>query len=493
MSNPGKTRSKFFQTGWFKYAYPIVSALLFGIYPVLFFYSKNVNLILISSLERILAIYLVLIVLIYGICLLLNRHTPIKAANAANVILLFMNTYGIFFRFLEEKDLIMVKHYTLLPFYLFVAVWLAWQVTRIKKKPSQTVWFAVTGIFLVLTIVNIISIIPAEVRKSRAQNTSYSEIEPVAVAGGEKLPDIYYLIFDEFSGFKAMREYWHTAEVDPFKDFLIEKGFFVAEDSLSSGTSTLHQMSIRLNYTEYPDIPDQEAKYFELIADSAALKFAKSKGYTTVVFDEVSWPYPTMPTINADILYEIDPSDNSDFGMIFDDFGVLITDNTMFYALSDLYQLEDFGYRPHRNMILLTVDRLGNMEDVAAPRIIYSHLMIPHRPYLNDKNGELVDSEYYRNWDYYEGYWVYSLGIIKQMVNNILEDADPENPPIIILQSDHGARLHRDDYPFQDRTPILFAMFLPGFDISTIPQNVNPVNTFPIVFNHYLGADIPLQ
>ncbi len=493
MTNPANAKTKFFQSRAFKLIYPVIATLLFGIYPVLYFYKKNVSLVLLSSFLRILGIYLVLIILVYGISLWLNHGKAIKAANAASVFMLFMNTYGILFRFVEEKDLFMAKHYTLLPLYLFIAIWLAWQVTHLKTQPSRMLWRGIVLIFGALTLFNTFSILPKEIEKSRVLQTEYTDVEAAATTDGDKYPDIYYLVFDEFSGFKAMRGYWHTAEVEPFKEFLLEKGFFVAEDVLSSGTSTLHQMSIRLNYTEYPDIPGQTDNYYQLIADNAAFKFAKSKGYTSVVFDEISWQYPTMPTINADVLYEIDPSDNSDFGMIFDDFGVLITDNTMFYALSQLYQLEDFGYRPHRNMILLTVDRLGNMGDIPKPRIVYSHLMIPHRPYLYTKTGEMVDSEYYRDWDYYEGYWVYSLGVIAQMVNNILEDADPANPPVIILQSDHGARLHSADYPFQDFTPILFAMYLPGYDISTIPQNVNPVNTFPIVFNHYLGADIPLQ
>ena len=144
-------------------------------------------------------------------------------------------------------------------------------------------------------------------------------------------------------------------------------------------------------------------------------------------------------------------------------------------------------------MILSTVDRVGDMTDIPSPKFIYSHLMIPHRPYLFNAAGDTVDSEYYRDWEYYPGYWVYATGIIRQMVENILADADPANPPVIILQSDHGARLHRDPYTEEQRTNILYALYLPGYDTSTLAQDENPANTFPLVFNHYFGEEFLLR
>ena len=485
-----------FHSRAFQLLYPMAAVLLFGIYPVVYFYRKNVALVLLSSLGRVLLVYLVVIVIVYAVCLLLTRFKALKAAIAASVFMLFFNTYGIVYNFILNKDLVLARHYTLLPLYLLVAVYLAWLVTRLKKKYTRGVWSAIAILFLLLNLVSLISSIPAEISKARFARANKGNA-PVALVenSGEKQPDIYSPVFDDFTGFKPMREYWHTPEVDPFKQWLLDKGFFVAEDVHSSGTSTLHQMSIRLNYVDYPDIPDQEEKYYNLIANNQAMAFVKARGYTTVAFDEVSWLYQAMPKINADVVYNIDPDEISDFGMIFDDFGVLITNNTMVYAFSNLYQLEDFGYRPHRNFIFSTVDHLGNMEDIPQPRFIYSHLMIPHRPYMYDRTGALLDAEFYRDWDYYEGYWAYSLGIIQQMVDNILADADPENPPVIILQSDHGARLRVGEYnyPKEYLTSLLFAMYLPGVDTSTIPQDINPVNTFPLVFNNYLDAQIPIQ
>ena len=471
----------------------MLPALLFGIYPAIYFYTKNISLVLFPSLGRILVLYFVLITIIYTISLVLNRFDGVKAANATSVFMLFLNTYGIVYEFILARDVIGIKHLTFLPFFIFLAVYLGWWVTRLGKEPSLVIW-RVTGIvFLGLIIFNLTTIIPAEVHKASLRQAARAETPAVQGVASEGSPDIYYLLFDEFSGLKPMREYWRTPEVDTFKDYLLEKGFFVAEDSHSVSTSTLRQTAIRLNYYEVPQVLDDKEFYYNLIGNNKAFDLVKSKGYTTVVFDEVSWLYPAIPEFNVDYLFQMDLEATGDLGLLFDDFGMLITDNTMMYAFADYYKLEDFGYTPHRNMVISTMDQLANMEDIPSPRFIYSHLMLPHRPYLFDRNGEMLDPENYKNWDYYEGYWVYTTKIIQQIVDSILEDADPQNPPVIILQSDHGARLHKAAYPLEYRTSILFAMYLPGYDTSTIPQDVNPANTLKIVFNHYLGENIPLE
>jgi len=114
-----------------------------------------------------------------------------------------------------------------------------------------------------------------------------------------------------------------------------------------------------------------------------------------------------------------------------------------------------------------------------------------------DKNGGLVDSSFYRNWNYYEGNYIYAMKYIRKLVTSILANADPQNPPIIILQSDHGARIRENNlelkgFPQDMLRNILFAMYLPGYDTSALPQDENPINTLPLVFNHYLGENLPL-
>jgi hypothetical protein len=230
-----------------------------------------------------------------------------------------------------------------------------------------------------------------------------------------------------------------------------------------------------------------------------------SRGYTTVVFDETNMPYASAKPIQADYLYEYESPSVPDtykgeYGLYFDEFGELVIDNTMLYAFSQSYKKNNPVVSQHSNMISFTVDHVASRE-VPSPKFVHVHLMLPHGPFMFDRNGNINDSDQFTDWNYYLENYIYSIKITEAMINNILSEADANNPPVIILQSDHGARNHLTgrigsavlpNYPEEFKTLILNALYLPGYDYSTLPQDINPVNTFPIVFNYLFETNIAL-
>jgi hypothetical protein len=152
--------------------------------------------------------------------------------------------------------------------------------------------------------------------------------------------------------------------------------------------------------------------------------------------------------------------------------------------------------------VYFTMNKVANMEDIPSPKFVYIHLMLPHMPFMFDANGNYVDPKFHSNWNYYLGNYIFSTRVAETLVTDILSDADPNRPPVIILQSDHGARnkvtgdpnsVGLEDYPEEYKTHIMFTLYMHGYDFSTVPQDVDPINTFPIVFNYLFDADIPLQ
>ncbi|MCD6175252.1 MAG: hypothetical protein J7K65_05725, partial [Planctomycetes bacterium] len=76
---------------------------------------------------------------------------------------------------------------------------------------------------------------------------------------------------------------------------------------------------------------------------------------------------------------------------------------------------------------------------------------------------------------------------------------DDDNPPIIILQGDHGIRdlIENKQQVTEPRSAqvafsILNAYYLPGYDTSQLYDTISPVNSFRIIFNHYFGTNLEL-
>ncbi len=477
--------------------------LLFAVLPSFFHYGNNAAILLLSSLIRMIMFYGGVGIVLYVIILILNRGHSTQAANATFAFLVFFNIYGMIYDYLFKLDIVQVEHYTLLPFFLLLAGYTSWLINGIKDLHSIRLWNNTAIILGVLIIFNIIKIIPAELRKGEKPTTNSSLMVDANLSADPGYPDIYYILFDEFSGFEPMRKYWHNQDVDDFVQFLKSKDFFVAEQSYGSSIDTLHQMATRFNYQEYSlDAPDAQKIWFDDIADNRVMRYLKSQGYTTVVFDEMQFAYQSAPPKMVDYSFNYVQSDAANLGVFFDEFGVMIADNTMLRSLSRLYKLNDPTIEQHRNMVLFTTVKVADLDEVPSPKFVYVHLMLPHFPFMFDENGSFIDPMFYQDWNYYLGNYKFATRIAEKMVDSILAQADPARPPIIILQSDHGARNLKtespnsvilENFPEEYKTNIMFTLYMPGYDTSAIAQDVNPINTFPIVFNHLFDANIPLK
>ena len=476
---------------------PILSA----IYPAVFHYANNVSIVILPSLERTLFLYSTLALIFYIVFFIFMKRQPIRAANATFLFLIFFNLYGVVYDYLVNQDSIQIEHYSFLPPYLLLAVYSIWLITKLN---SNQFWKAAVFLLGILVIFNLAKIIPAEAAKHKItsqENVIYPVIENSSAKSN--YPDIYFILFDEFAGFDSMRNYWKYQGVDEFGEFLISKGFFVAENSRSTSIKTLHQVAERLNYQEY-QLGTERASNYDAIVNNRVMQYLKSLGYTTVVFDEKKFGYPAIPRMTADYAFEsdTDTSINADFGNLFDDFGILVAENTMLRAFPLFYNKSiDPVFETHRDMIFFTASKVSNLDEVPSPKFVHAHLIFPHYPFMFSENGTTIDPTYYYNWNYYLGNYKFAIKLAEKMVNDILENADPARPPIIILQSDHGARnilitsrngVKLENFPEEYKTHILNAILLPGYDTSQLPQDLKPINTFPIIFNHYFDANIPL-
>ncbi len=484
----------------------LVLPLAFSIYPAAVTYAQNAQILRIDSWLRMSAFQAAIGLLIFLLFSFYYKEAGYHSAISAFIFLIFYNVYGLVFIKLVELDIIQVTHYSFLPLFLLTGITLSLLIKRISTGAVKPIWQIATALVVLLLVFNVVQISSIEIRKKQ-ESTAVTESETVSLeTAAENSPDIYYLIFDEFSGFQPIREYWGYKEIDTFVDYLESKDFQVSENAHSTSIDTLHQLASRLNYRTYPLGADYVSTYYNDIANSRVFNYLKSLGYRTIVFDEskASFAYPAKPSIIADLNYENDPesvgTDTS--GSLFDDYGALVADKTVLLAIADYYKIHNPELQKHKNMVYFTLNKLGELKEPDTPIFVYAHLLVPHMPFMFDRNGNNIDPVYHQNWDYYLENYIFTVALIEEMVNNILSQYEPDNQPIIILQSDHGARNKLTtnigsktltNFNEEYKTSIMNAMLLPNCDDVQISDDFDPTNTFPVVFRCAFGVDIPVD
>jgi hypothetical protein len=160
------------------------------------------------------------------------------------------------------------------------------------------------------------------------------------------------------------------------------------------------------------------------------------------------------------------------------------------------------------------IDRVPKIARCTQPTFTFAHILSPHPPFVFGEDGEdvsphkrqyyLTDGELFR--DHYGNRETYAAGYRKQaaflskqverMIDRIL--ANSPEPPVIILQSDHGSGMglntgsveHTD---LRERMSILNAYYLPGPGRQALYPSISPVNSFRVVVNAYFGAGLTLM
>ena len=347
--------------------------------------------------------------------------------------------------------------------------------------------------------------------EAQAEPASQSllDLSPPADAA---LPDVYYIILDSYSRADVLEDTFGFDNT-PFLQSLEAMGFDVASQARSNYAVTRLSLpsSLNMDYLDalgpWPDPDARDAAWIDRVAKSSVVrKSLEAMGYTVVAFESTigmtDWR-------DSDVYLSPRPlslSDAAAFGrlnplevmLVQTSMGRLVIDGRV--QLNALLQTEiQDPYESHRELILFTLDRLSRAPEIAGPKFVFAHLMIPHRPYVFTAEGGVAETgEIFTlaeddggvsgqaSVEGYVGQVTYLNSRLLELVETILKDSAV--PPVIILQGDHGAQETGPD----DRMKILNVYYLPGVGPEGVCESISPVNTFRVVFNAYFGADLPL-
>ncbi len=309
----------------------------------------------------------------------------------------------------------------------------------------------------------------------------------------ENRPDIYYIILDGYGRQDSLNELYHL-DTSNFTKFLLERGFYIGEKSHTNYTITVFSLASSLNFDYLSDwnIPPIKYGFQEytkhLIANSQTAQLLRDIGYQFITFD-TGFYYTNIETSETYLSPFINITE----------FDQLLFTLSPFEIASEYFNLRipTYSYVTGRTRIDYILNQLNILPKMNSPKFVFVHILSPHPPFMFDKEGNSVQPSrpyffgdgvnyYGTQEEYISGYndqVTYINKRIEEAIISILDESS--EPPIIILQGDHGpgSRLHTtpENSCLWERAPILNAYYFPDTDKGALYDTISPVNSFRLV------------
>ena len=482
----------------------VIHPFLFATFHIVFLFAHNIALMSIDQIVIPLAITILVTLLLFSLLRVIFKDWKKAGLMASGFLLLFFS-YGHFYEVIADLcigSFIIGRHRYLLFTYSMLFIFSFYLTIKTRTSlDNLTGILNVTGASLVL--ISLINIGVYEV-KTRAvwQGNRTTESNLINSEKPGRLPNIYYIILDAYARADILKEMYQY-DNSKFLDCLAQKGFYIASKSRANYCQSYLSLASSLNITYLNDLANQigiesddRRPLSRMMENNYVFNFLKQYGYVFVVYDS-GWAGTKMK--KADVY--VSPR------WLLGEFVNVLIWTTPIRVLGALeVPLSQFQYNSHRKRILHTCDHLANIpEQIKGPFFVFAHIFCPHSPFVFGEHGEQINPNRPLDLDgrfigpgqdvnegrkkYREGYKK-QISFVSKLINKTIDKiiSNSSESPIIILQSDHGPcsmfKMHT-----KERMSILNAYYLPDNGSKHLYDEITPVNTFRIIFNHYFGAN----
>ena len=472
--------------------------LFFAVFPILILWAQNLN-------EGVSFGDIVwpLVVSVAAAAVLTLILTPLfksarKAGLAATALVFLFFFYGATFRAIRGKSIAGLSIgrpavvLTILGVLGLIAVVLAARAKR--YVPELTRVLNVVGAALVLFNAAQVGYFKAREGPSGPQVIDETNVPPPrsGTINASRRPDIYLLYFDDYAGERTLREDFQFDE-EPFFRFLQSRGFYVARQSTANYPRTLLSIAAELNMRYINFLTEKfgtntgdTTPLKDLTEDHAVGRYLTQKaGYRYIHMG--SWWSPTAKSPLASV--------NVHFG--FSEFTRTLIGDTILGGI----QGEGFRKREYARA-LFQIQKIGEVSKLKGPKFVFAHVLVPHGPFVLDRNGNYVTEEQASQRTKERNYVEQVMWVNKnvtRLVDRLLAVPE-EKRPVILIQTDEGP--YEGEPTRWSRSPrekvlwrkflILNAMYLPGVKNPPLTQTITPVNTFRLIFDLYFGTKLGL-
>jgi hypothetical protein len=294
-------------------------------------------------------------------------------------------------------------------------------------------------------------------------------------------PNVYHLILDEYTDNEILLKKFNY-DNGKFLEFLNKSGFYIPNKSFSTFGVTELELNSILNMN-YPVKRAWVSDSYQALDNNKVMSVFSDQNYSIIETNSmIRWK--NFSDVDTKLCYDTNFI-NSEF-----------LDQILGKSIIR-YFLEQHHNDTRRDTIRCTFSELSEIASQSGgPKYVFSHIYVPHPPFLFGPNGENIIPNYreiggLQNWENPQGYinqLIYATNEITVVVKNIVKN-DPN--AIIILQGDTGTATMFTSAPTEFKDvyqihSILYAIRIPDVDNS---DTMIPVNTYRIIFNNYFNMD----
>lgn len=484
---------------------------LFASFPALSLYASNIRETDFGMVILPLSLSAGAAVILWGVLTVLLRDGR-KAGFSAALFLLAFFSYGHFYSLLEGWGFPAVRHSRMIAALIVIWGYLTYLI-RINRRDPKPLTTILNLAALVLVLISVARIAIYEVTLPRLRRPAATPAEPEYEAAASA-PDIYFVVLDEFAHPRTMADNYDY-DAGQFINGLIDRGFFIADQSRTITPKTPQALAQILNmeyltpgwYWDEDERQFQESdadhtrdyvhprgkSVFRKIGFNRVCEVLRSGGYRCVYFGSFAeiGKWDRIAESGWDEYHNYYSTSKSS---VVTEFQTIFWQTTMLRLM--FFGLFGGRYESYyRRGLLETLAHLKRIPGEPGPKFVFAHIMAPHEPFVFGPRGEPVEAVNSRNYAdrrFYLGQYIY----ISERILEVIDDWKKEStqPPIIVVQSDHGLR---PTHPGVEVGPdewekILNAIHLPGPGKDELYDSISPVNTFRLIFNHYLDAQYRL-
>jgi hypothetical protein len=486
---------------------------LLAIYPILFLYALNVY--QVSITDTLLPICLVLFIsaLIWALFAFVLKNNRKAAILVSTLFLLFFSNGRIFDAVWDWKigPLRIDRPEALLLSGVILYIVITWLILRTRKPLLKLSKFLnVSALILVGFSVVTITLSKLVSLKSikTIEDNELATANPDAVINSDRIPNIYYIIYDGYARSDVLRELYQFDNSD-FINFLRQKGFYVADSSQSNYCQTMLSLASAFNLQYLDEITRPLGKnnsdrepFRKLILHNQLFRILKNYGYKIIGFSS-GYSFTELRNADSYLLEKVVPNE----------FQQEVLNTTLIPYFVD--KIMHFNpYSVHRDRLFYIFNKIIKIPENNTPCFIFAHIISPHPPFIFNADGsERVQS---RQFSYNDGShfikgksesqkeymnkYIAQLQFInyktKVMIDSLL-NKQSGRPSVIILQADHGPASHLDWESMEksnvkERFAIFNAYYLADNGNSLLYPTITPVNTFRVILNTYFNTSYPL-